>query len=51
VKRTPRPPAIDGKIKDGEWRFATTTAGFLNLTGGNFADEKTTVHVTTDGAE
>ncbi len=49
VVRTPRAPTIDGKLADNEWRFATSTAGFLNLADGNLAEEKTVVHVTFDG--
>ena len=48
VARTPRPPVIDGKLTDQEWRHAACTSGFVNLADGNLADEKTTVHVTFD---
>ena len=47
--RTPKAPTIDGKLADNEWRFATSTAGFLNLADGNLAEEKTVAHVTFDG--
>ncbi len=49
VVRTPKAPKIDGKLADNEWRYATSTAGFLNLADGNLAEEKTVAHVTFDG--
>src|SRR4051812_2982273 len=48
VIQTPRAPVIDGKVAENEWRYAASTAGFLNLADGNLADEKTTAQVMFD---
>lgn len=48
VSRTPRAPAIDGKILPNEWRFAAAATGFVNLADGNVAAEQTTFYLTYD---
>jgi len=48
VVKTPKAPTIDGKLAPGEWRYAASTPGFLNLADGNLAAEQTVVSMTYD---
>lgn len=49
IPKTPLAPKIDGRVEQGEWRWAAKTTGFLNLAAGKAGSaDQTTFYVTYD---
>jgi len=48
VSKTDKPPAIDGIISPGEWKYAASAVGFLDGTFGNLIEEDIRALITYD---